>query len=308
MIARIAGIVALSPSIKRIALTSTDGALLPPAAAGAHIVLTIPGPARSWKNAYSLVSPPGARQAYEIIVRRVEKSRGGSAWLHGHAQIGQEIDISLPANLFPIAKNAQKHFLLSAGIGITPFLSYLPAFRAENAPFEWHHCSRPEDVSAFAALLPDQKNITLHTGRNMLNLPKILARQKLNTHIYVCGPAPFMDAAIATAQNLGFPKPKIHSESFGGPTGGAPFRVRLARAGLTLDVGPEESLLDALEAAGLAPPSLCRGGACGECELPVLAGTPEHHDHYLPPEIRAAGTAIMTCVSRAQTPELVLDF
>jgi ferredoxin-NADP reductase len=308
MIARIASIVSLSPGIKRIILTAADGALLPPAAAGAHIVLTIPGPARSWKNAYSLVSPPGARDFYEIIVRRVEKSRGGSAWLHGHAQIGREIEISLPANLFPIAKTAQKHLLLSAGIGITPFLSYLPAMRAANAPFEWHHCSKAQDHAAFAALLPAQKNITLHTSRNTLNLPDILARQKLNTHIYICGPDSFMTAATSAARNLGVPAAKIHSESFGGATGGAPFRVRLARAGLTLDVGPEESLLDALEAAGLAPPSLCRGGACGECELPVLEGTPDHHDHYLPAETRAAGTAIMTCVSRAQTPELVLDF
>jgi len=307
VIARIANILALSTSIKRIALVAADGAALPTAAAGAHVLLHIPGPRRVWKNAYSLVSAPDERSKYEIIVRRVENSRGGSAWLHDHAAIGQDIEISLPANLFPIARTAQKHLLLSAGIGITPFLAYLPVLQAGAENFEWHHCCKQADAPAFAALLPSGRDITLHTSRNTLDLEKLLGRQKLNTHLYVCGPAEFMDVAVATAQKLGWPAAKIHKESFGGATGGAPFTVKLAKSNIMVEVGPEESLLEALEAAGLNPPCLCRGGACGECELPVLEGVPEHHDHFLSAQKRAANSAIMTCVSRAKTI-LVLDF
>jgi ferredoxin-NADP reductase len=266
-------------------------------------MLKIPGPGRVWKNAYSLVA---AGSAYEIIVRRVQNSRGGSAWLHDHAEIGQNIEISPPANLFPIARTAQKHLLLSAGIGITPFLAYVPALRAQAKKFEWHHCCKPADAPAFAALLPG--DAILHTGRNALNLQALLRQQKLNTHLYVCGPPEFMDAALATARERGWPEQKIHKESFGGATGGAPFRVRLARSNITVDVGPEESLLEALENAGLNPPCLCRGGACGECELPLLAGVPDHHDHFLSDAQHKTGASMMTCVSRAKTPELVLDF
>jgi ferredoxin-NADP reductase len=308
MMARITNSLSLSPSIKRITLAAADGAPLPTAAAGAHILLHIPGPERVWKNAYSLVSSPDDHSKYEIIVRRVENSRGGSAWLHGHAEIGQVIEISLPANLFPIARTAQKHLLLSAGIGITPFLAYLPVLQSQSAPFEWHHCCKLADAPAFNVLLPRTPGVTLHTGRATLNLEALLARQKLNTHLYICGPAEFMDIAVATAQKHGWPNAKIHKESFGGATGGAPFTVKLAQSHLTIHVGPEESLLEALENAGLAPPCLCRGGACGECELPVLEGTPDHHDHFLSAQKRAANTSIMTCVSRAKTPELVLDF
>jgi ferredoxin-NADP reductase len=307
MMVRIANILALSATIKRISLQAVDGAALPTAAAGAHILLNIPGPGRVWKNAYSLVSAPDDHAKYEIIVRRVEHSRGGSAWLHDHAAIGQEIEIGLPANLFPIARTAQKHLLLSAGIGMTPFLAYVPVLQSAAANFEWHHCCKLADAPAFSALLPQAAGITLHTGRDTLNLAAVLARQKLNTHLYICGPAEFMDVAVATAQKLGWPEAKLHKESFGGATGGAPFTVRLAKSNLTIDVGPEESLLEALEAAGLNPPCLCRGGACGECELPVLEGIPEHHDHFLSDQKRASNTAIMACVSRAKTP-LVLDF
>jgi ferredoxin-NADP reductase len=301
MIARIANILAISETMKRIVLEADEK--LPAAAPGAHILLNIPGPGRVWKNAYSLVA---AGSAYEIIVRRVQNSRGGSAWLHDHAAIGQEIEISLPANLFPITRTAQKHLLLSAGIGITPFLAYLPVLQAQAKTFEWHHCCKLAEAPAFAPLLPGAA--TLHTRRNTLDLPALLTRQKLNTHLYVCGPAEFMDVVVATARGLGWPGEKIHKESFGGATGGAPFRVRLARSNITVDVGPEESLLEALENAGLNPPCLCRGGACGECELPLLEGIPDHHDHFLSDTQHAAGASIMTCVSRAKTPELVLDF
>ena len=82
-----------------------------------------------------------------------------------------------------------------------------------------------------------------------------------------------MDVVLAAARKLGWPEAKIHKESFGGATGGAPFSVKLARsAGWSCRCGKMKACLEALEAAGLEPPCLCRGGACGVCELPVLAG------------------------------------
>ena len=84
--------------------------------------------------------------------------------------------------------------------------------------------------------------------------------------------------------------------------------MKLARSGLTLTVAEDQSLLEALEHAGLEPPRMCRGGACGVCELPVLEGVVDHHDHFLSDAAHASGKSIMTCVSRAKTSELVLDF
>lgn len=47
-------------------------------------------------------------------------------------------------------------------------------------------------------------------------------------------------------------------------------------------------MLEAIEAAGVDAPYLCRGGACGRCELEVLYtdGVLDHHDHYLSDEER----------------------
>jgi len=304
MIVRIAGIETLSASIRKFTLVPEAGEL-PAAGAGSHIILDIPGPDRVWKNAYSLINSPEVREHYQIIVRRVAHSRGGSAWLHDHAKTGQKLTIGAPQNLFPIDRLAKKHLLLAAGIGITPFLSYLPVLRA---PFELHHCGKAEDEAAFAALLPEGKHIIQHTGRDTLNLRALLSAQKLGTHLYVCGPETFMDTVITQAHQSGWPGEKIHSESFGHVTGGAPFTAHLRRSGISVPVGPEQSLLEAIEAVGLAPPYLCRGGACGACELPLLEGKADHRDHVLSAEQRAANTCILTCVSRALSPELALDY
>jgi len=300
---RIEEIETLSPTIRKFTLGGGHG--LPAAAAGAHVIVDIPGPNRVWKNAYSLAGAPGATARYQIVVRRVENSRGGSAWLHDHAAVGDGLEVSAPQNLFPIAKTGQRHLLLSAGIGVTPFLSYRHAL---TGPFTLHHCCKAEDAAAFAKLLAPGGNIFIHTSRNALNLTRLLATQKLNTQLYICGPDSFMEDVLDVALRAGWPESKIHKESFGGATGGAPFKVRLARSGIELTVGADETLLEAIEAAGLTPPCLCRGGACGECELPVLDGVPDHRDHFLSAAARAGNAAIMTCVSRAKTPNLVLDF
>jgi ferredoxin-NADP reductase len=294
----------LTSGIRKFTLAPVDGSSLPRAGAGSHVVLEIPGPNRVWKNAYSITSAADA-PAYEIMVRRVEKSRGGSAWLHDHAKVGDVLEVYPPQNLFAPQRKAKRHLLLSAGIGITPFLSYL---KLPGLAYEMHHCCKPEAEAAFRALLPSGPQVTLHTSRNTLNLEALLKRQKLDTHLSVCGPESFMDVVLATAAHVGWSAAKVHKESFGGATGGEPFVVHLKRSGVAVNVGREESLLDAMEAAGLTPPCLCRGGACGECKLTVLDGVPAHHDHYLSETERAANNAIMICVSRAKTTELVLDF
>ena len=75
----------------------------------------------------------------------------------------------------------------------------------------------------------------------------------------------------------------------------------------TLTVGAHQSLLEALEQAGIAAPWLCRGGACGQCETDVIAcdGTIDHHDHWLEPQERAR--KIMPCVSRFRGTLLTID-
>jgi ferredoxin len=98
--------------------------------------------------------------------------------------------------------------------------------------------------------------------------------------------------------------PKTGSIQAAGPTGSRPFQVTLSRQQRTVEVAADVSLLDALEAAGVIVPSVCREG---HCECAVLEGEVEHHDLILGPDERATNRLLMVCVSRAKGEHLVLD-
>lgn len=305
---RVAAAEPLSPTLKRFVLESDGGGELPTGSAGAHLLLTIPGPPRTHRNAYSLITHPEERRRYEIVVRRVENGRGGSVHMHEAVRPGDVLRAAWPANLFPLALAARRHLLISGGIGITPMLSYLSVLHAAGPPYELHQLCRDEDRPAFEALLaPFAGGIVSVHGRTGLDLGCVLGRQPLGTHLYTCGPRPLMDTVTARARALGWPASNVHLESFGDHRGGAPFRITAVRSRRTLEVAGDQTILEALEEAGIAAPCLCRGGVCGECRTPVLGGRPEHRDDVLDEDEKRGNKVMMICVSRAHTPELVLD-
>jgi ferredoxin-NADP reductase len=305
----VAGVDSMAPGLRRVAFTPADGGLFPAASAGAHIVVELRGGERTWRNPYSLTSPPGSRRHYSIIVRRAAASRGGSAYIHDHLEVGQAVLLGGPNNLFWPATRARRHLMLAGGIGVTPFLSYLAAFSEAGHAYELHLRCKAAEEAAFRSLLSPWPDVHVHaSGRDTaFDATAILQAQPLGTHVYLCGPEGFMAQMTAAARSLGWPASRIQQEFFGGGATGRPFSAVLARAGLTVHVGEDQSLLEALEQAGVDAPCLCRGGACGQCRLPVLQGSPDHRDHFLTQEERARGDAIMTCVSRALSDMLVLD-
>ena len=305
---RVRAVEPLARTLKRIIFEAADGGLLPSPLPGAHLPIALPASEALLRNAYSLTGPPGDRSRYEIVVRRTERSRGGSAFIHEVLKPGDVLEAVRPNSLFPLQNRARKHLLIAGGIGITPFLSFLPVLAQRRERFEFHLFARRDEIPVFQALLAAHAghNIHIHAARDAMSIPGLLALQPLGTHVYTCGPASLMDGVRETALALGWPKGRIHVESFGA-IGGTPFRVRLARSGGEIAVGESESMLEALERAGAPIRSLCRGGACGECMTRVLAGTPEHRDHFLSEAEKADGMLVMPCVSRALTPTLTLD-
>ena len=307
---RVSEVEQLSPTLRRLVLAAADGGLLPVASAGGHISLTLEGPdGARVRNSYSLVSGHGAGDRYELIVRRVARSRGGSHHVHDRLAVGSVVEATLPHNLFPLLSHAKKHLLIGGGIGITPLLSFLPVLREGAARLELHQIATASEAALFEALLAARagENVHVHAGRDALDIEALLARQPLGTHVYSCGPAELMDRVEAIAAELGWPRSSVHREDFGA-AGGEAFLVKLAGTGREIRVDAEQTMLAALEAAGVPAPSLCRGGVCGECLTRVTGGLPEHRDHFLTDEEKASGTLVMPCVSRSKTDVLVLDY
>ena len=143
----------------------------------------------------------------------------------------------------------------------------------------------------------------------MIDLDNLLDGQPLGTHIYVCGPKGMIDWVRGKAADMGWPREAIHYEEFLAPQPGKPFEVKLAVSNKVIQVGESESLLEAIERAGVDAPYLCRGGACGMCETSVIdySGNFIHRDHWLEDDEHASGEKIMPCVSRFEGKTLVLD-
>ena len=303
----------VAPGIKRFALSRPDGTALPSYSGGSHVVVSVPGADRLHKNAYSLMGNPQHLDTYHIAVRRHTTSRGGSRLLHDEIDVEAKLSISHPLNLFPLARLGRKHILIAGGIGVTPILAHAHDLVRLGAPFEVHYAFRSPEQAAFADVLEDLAASHLHrycTARgDRIDFAAILADQPLGTHLYVCGPAAFIDATRTAARVLGWSSSHVHSEQFLSPPTGSAFHAHLARSGKRIEVTPDTSLLEAIEQAGVAAPQSCRGGACGQCETEVLEADGEiaHHDVFLSDSDKAGGHKIMLCVSRLQGRRIVLN-
>ena len=310
---RVAEVVEVNALIKRFRFVARDGSALPAFSGGAHTVVEMEDHGLRRLNPYSLMGDPQDRSGYEISVRRDDQGRGGSLFLHRHVTPGTEMVISNPINLFALDARARKHLMIAGGIGITPFLAQTAQLARLGGRFELHYAARSRALGAYmdrlAVAYPGRLHCYFDEEGQQIDLARLLSMQPIGTHLYVCGPKGMIAWVLSTAEAMGWPKGALHHEEFLAPGIGKPFAVRLAASGKTVTVGPTQSLLEAMEAAGVDAPYLCRGGACGQCETDVLEcqGTLLHRDHWLTPEDAASGRKIMPCVSRFEGATLVID-
>jgi ferredoxin-NADP reductase len=310
---RVVDVESVAQDIKRFRLQPLDGSPLPPFSGGSHIVVSMNHGGRRIRNPYSLMGSTLDRSHYAITVLKTSDSRGGSAFMHDCVTVGTQLAVGPPVNLFPIDQRGRKHILIAGGIGITPLIPMAEQLALRDRPFELHYAMRDAARGAHAEQLTSAFGSRVRFYRSSaaerIPVAALLARQPLGTHVYVCGPARMIEAVLGSARAAGWPSRNLHAERFLAPPGGAPFRVRLARSGITVEVAEHQSVLEAIEAAGVEPPCLCRGGACGQCETTVVScdGSLIHNDHYLAPRERASGAKIMICVSRLRGRELVVD-
>ena len=309
----VTGVTDVNELVKRFRFERSDGGPLPSFSGGAHTVVEMRDGGVTRLNPYSLMSDPLDPSAYTISVRRDDQGRGGSLFMHRNVKVGDKMVLGYPVNLFPLDLRARKHLMIAGGIGITPFLAQIKQLSAMNVHFELHYSVRTAALGSYVDELtgkhPGRVHIYHDDQDQRIDLANLLDGQPLGTHVYVCGPKGMIGWVCDTAASHGWPDEAIHSEEFLAPQSGLPFEVTLARSGKVVEVGEHQSLLEALEAADVDAPYLCRGGACGQCETDVIRheGTFVHRDHWLSDEQKSCGTKIMPCVSRFEGKTLVID-
>ena len=307
--------------VKCVTLVAPNGGALPPFTAGSHIELTFATPAfpEGLRRHYSLLNDPEETHRYVIGVALHPRSRGGSRFVHDSLRVGASLQSTPPRNRFPLEETAEMTIFIAGGIGVTPLLSMARRLSRLNKPWRFYYCVRTSAQAAFRDqlfALPGGDVVTVHDGCPgvaPLNMQSVMDSASPGVHLYCCGPAGMMSAFERAGQSRA--PSTLHVEWFEAPaastsdatsTLGA-ITVHLAKSGKTVHVLADQSILCALEAAGIEVPNSCGDGICGTCETRVLRGTPVHRDHVLTPAERAKGDRMMVCVSRCVEPELTLE-
>lgn len=305
----VAAIEAEADGIVSLRLEPAAGEKLPSWEPGAHIDLVL---APGLERQYSLCGAPSDESCWRLGVLREPESRGGSSYVHETLAVGDRVRCRGPRNNFALTE-AGAYLFIAGGIGITPILPMIAACEAAGKPWRLFYGGRQESSMAFRdELIAHGDKVTFwpQDTHGLLDLAAILGTPAPDTAVYCCGPGVLLDAVEQRC--AAWPPGALHLERFR-PKPGAldgvntPFEVELEISGITLTVGADQTLAEAIEAAGIDLPTSCREGTCGTCETYVLEGEPEHRDSYLSAEEQATGEVMLPCCSRSRSPRLVLD-
>lgn len=290
-----------------LSLVDPEGAWLPEWTPGAHIDLGMPEVVRQ----YSLCGDPRDRERYVVAVLREQESRGGSDYVHRELRPGELVEVGGPRNHFPL-RPAKEYLFIAGGIGITPILSMVGQVDREQVPWQLVYGGRSRSSMAFLDKMEQYAGRVLVCPEDEVGRPDLealLSRRDEGLAVYCCGPTGLIDAVEQRTSE--WPDERVNFERFVAKDISAlpsrPVTVTCARSQLTVDVPASQSVLDALEAAGLSVANACRTGVCGSCEVSVLAGVPDHRDSIRSGSELHDTASLAVCVSRAQSDELVLD-
>ncbi|WP_027534911.1 PDR/VanB family oxidoreductase [Bradyrhizobium sp. WSM3983] len=288
-----------------------EGGVAPQWRAGAHVRVALPN---GGDRPYSLMALPGLSDgSLALGVLREQASTGGSQFMHA-LKIGDVVRATAPVNNFHLHGEASPALLFAGGIGVTPILSMAAELKARGNPYRLHYAGRARGMLAFLPQLQEicADSLSIHhdDDASRLDIAAALGDAPAGCHIYVCGPAGMIEAVRAAALARSIAPDHIHYELFKAEqprAPDAPFEVELKSSGQVVTVAAGQSIIQALEAAGLDVLYDCQRGDCGICQCGVIAGVPDHRDVILSDDEKASNTVMQICVSRAKSERLVLD-
>jgi ferredoxin-NADP reductase len=300
-----------SSSVVSLRLEHPLGEELPEWNPGSHVDVLLPN---GILRQYSLCSETADRAAWRLGVLREAEGRGGSAYVHDELKPGTKIQLRGPRNNFAL-EPAAGYVFIAGGIGITPVLPMVRDAAERGVPWRLVYLGRSRESMAFLEeTLSLGGNVEIHADdeSGLYPLAGLLGRLDAGIHVYACGPGPLLNVLQSIADGWEDPA-RLHCERFTAsdqasaqPSDESSFVVELAD-GTEVSVGQSETILQALENAGINQPNSCREGICGTCETGVLGGEIDHRDSLLSDDERAAQDTMMICVSRCKGKRLLLD-
>jgi len=248
--------------------------------------------------------------SYTITVKR-NAVGFASDYILDNWQVGTKVKLSAPLGEFyhQELRDARQVVALAGGSGITPFYSMAAAIadgtedfcltilygsRTKNAILLGDELEEVAKRSGgkvkVVHVLSDEQAEGCESGFITAELIKKYAPEG-DYSVYLCGPKAMYAFAGAELAKLGLKARRIRKElpgEYGDPTGDAAYpkdaadktyvlTVLIRGEAQTVSCRADQTLLDALEKAGIRAPSHCRSGECGWCHSRLVSG-----DVYIP--------------------------
>ena len=258
-------------------------------------------------RAYTLACSPGdaLRGSYTLTIKR-NQDGFASNFIHDNWKEGMKLSVSGPdgdLNYEPL-RDAKQIVGLAGGSGITPFFSLANAIKEgiEDCSLTLLYGCRSEaeivyreELDALAEscekfrvvyVLSDEKKPGFEHGFLTAELIKKYAPAE-DYSVFMCGPQAMYRFCDGEVEKLGLPRRRVRHEAYGEyhnadrddgfpkDAVGKTFRltVELPDGQRVIPAKSGESLLVALERAGIRAPSKCRSGECGFCRSRLGEGS-----------------------------------
>lgn len=304
---------------------------------GQHLQLHVPVGAKPLPRCYSLSGAPAVPgDPVRVTVKSIADGRA-SNWLCKTLKKGDTLEVAAPAGMFTPRSLDGEFLMYAGGSGITPVFSILRSvLLAGTGTVRLIYANRDERSVIFGKELarlslehPTRLQV-IHWLDSVQGVPSqaqlaALAHGYENAQCFICGPGVFMDASAAALKKVGVPHANVHVERFvslpedadDGPAAVAPAAAGADLTQVTAELDGivtqttcqrGQLLIEALEAAGMAPPFSCRSGACAACMCKLEEGEVELvHNHVLSEADVAAGW-ILCCQAIPKSPKIKISY
>ena len=302
---------------------------------------------------YSISSPRSRlsqRGEIEVGIRPVE---GGlfSNWAATAVKAGDTMSVMTPDGRFVVKKQRALHRVgFAGGSGITPILS-IAATTLEEHPeskFTLVYGNRNMATVMFNEALQDLKD--RFAGRfTMIHILSSQAQEvdllqglidgdkvralmatflpvKSMDEVFICGPAPMMDAVEKALVDAGVPANRVYTERFsaGAPAGAEVVSIDAPKAAVAartvqltivvdgtehhLTMSSTERVLDVGLDAGLDLSYSCKAGVCCTCRAKVMCGSVTMDKNYTLEADEIAQGFVLSCQARPTSDTLTISF
>ncbi len=255
---------------------------------------------------YSISSSPAWTKEGKIAITVRSNPNGFAAdWILNNWKVGDKVMASAPEGQFYYEDlRDEKHVVaLAGGSGITPFLSMAYAIRdgVEDFDLTILFGSRTEEnilfkkeLDAIAAACSKVKvvHVLSHEEKEgfehgFITADLIRKYAPENYSVFLCGPEAMYRFVKPEIAKLGLPKRLVRQEMLGvtkdvAAQEGYPaeckgqtyqLTVRQGESEWVVPAAADETVLVAIERAGIVAPSKCRSGECGWCRSKLVSGS-----------------------------------